>query len=598
LKVDQKVINSRCREFIRPLKRVPKIYGKRNFFVFDVETKVEADGTHRFLFAYVLEYRYAKKFEDLPLDEKINRCSKYHFFKTRTELTRFLFGINRREKGVRIKKIKKKSTRFIIGHNITYDMQFIDLEIARKDGFELKKFMQNPNYWVFYNKEKDIRVVFLDTFNFYKSSLENLFPKEKVKINFEEYDYNDLRLLKRRCKVDVFLTCKLAFDLKGVSASDMAFKSFREEKGIYIQKIETVIAKESYYGGRVECYVNNLRVEDVKYYDFNSLYPSVMKGNLFPVKYVQTLENPSFEVVKELIKRNFFIFAEIEVEVPNDVNIPPFPYRGKDEKLYFPTGRFTTCLAMPEIILGLELGYIKKFIKVEQYYADKIFDNYVDKYYRLRQENPDKKEFYKLHLNSLYGKFGQKEHMTSIINTDETSFIGLVQIEGEKYYIFKGYGFKSRTTETRKYNVAIASAVTSYARVKLYRLLREINFDVVYVDTDSVFTTRKLPTSNELGKLKLECEGTFLGFRAKCYIIKDKVKFKGARVSLQLLQNSTQEISVELKKFPTLKEFIKNGGVVKTLKVVKKFNLVDDKRKGKGITKPFDVEELLSKWEK
>jgi DNA polymerase elongation subunit (family B) len=458
--------------------------------------------------------------------------------------------------------------------------------------------MQNPNYWLFYNKEKDTRVIFLDTFNFYKSSLENLFPKEKVKIDFEKYDYRDLSLIKKRCKMDVFLTCKLAFDLKGVSASDMAFKVFREENKFYIEKIETPIAKESYYGGRVECYINNLCVEDVKYYDFNSLYPSVMKGNLIPIKYVQTLENPSFELVQELIKRNFFIFAEVEVDVDNNVKIPPFPYRGKDGKLYFPTGRFTTFLAMPEIILGLELGFIKRFLKVEQYYAKKIFDNYVDKYYRLRQENPDKKEFYKLHLNSLYGKFGQREHITSIINTDDTTFVGLIEIEGEKYYIYKGYGFKSEVTEKRKYNVAVASAITSYARVKLYRLMQSIDFDVVYCDTDSVFTTRKLETSNELGRLKLECEGTFLGFRAKCYVIKDKVKFKGGKVSLELLQRGGQEICVEIKKFPTLKEFIKNGGIVKTLKVVKKFNLIDDKRKGKGVTQPFNVMELVKKWKK
>jgi hypothetical protein len=580
------------------LKRVPKIYGKRNFYVFDVETKVEDDGTHRFLFAYVLEYRYSKKFENLPLDERIKKSSKFHFFKTKTELTRFLFGISKKEKSTRIKKIKKKSTRFIIGHNITYDIEFVDLEIARKEGFELKKFMQNPNYWVFYHKEKDIRVVFVDTFNFYKTSLEKLFPNQKIKIDFSTYDYKDLTLLKRRCKMDVFLTCKLAFDLKGISASDLAFKSFREEKGIYIQKIETPVAKESYYGGRVECYINNIRIENVKYYDFNSLYPSVMKGNLIPIKYIQTLENPSLEFVQELIKRNFFIFAEVEVEVPSDEKIPPFPFRGKDKKLYFPTGRFTTFLAQPEIVLGLELGYIKKFVKVEQYYAKKVFDNYVDKYYELRQKNPDKKEFYKLHLNSLYGKFGQREHLTSIINTDDTSFTGLIEIEGEKYYICKGFGFKSQVTEKRKYNVAVASSITSYARVKLYRTLKEINFNVVYVDTDSIFTTENLGTSKELGKLKLECEGTFLGFRAKCYIIEDKVKFKGGRVSLELLKNCGEEISVEMKKFPTLKEYIKNGGVVKTLKVVKKFNLVDDKRKGKGITRPFDVKELIEKWEK
>jgi len=576
------------RDLIRPLKRAVKSYGEKYFMVVDVETKVLEDGTHKFLFAYVLEYHPSKrKFKDLK--EKIEKCSKLHYFRSQERLTHFLFNPNK----------WTKKTRLIFGHNITYDLKFLKFDIPKKLGFKLKRFMLNPTFITFVNEKMDFRVTFLDTFNFYKTSLEKLFPNEKVLIDFKNYDYNNLSLLRKRCIVDVQLTARLVHDLKGISASDMSFKAFRERKGIYIQKIETEIAKKSYYGGRVECYINNLRVEDVKYYDFNSLYPSVMKNNLFPVKFIQSLDNPTIETVKELIKRKFFIFGEVEVEVPENVKIPPFPFRGKDGKLYFPVGKFTTFLALPEIQLGLELGYIKKFVKIELYYAKEIFTEFVEEYYRLRQEHPELKEYYKLILNSLYGKFGQREHKTQIIETDDTNFIGKIEFEEKQiYYIFNGYGFKTTVTEKRKYNVAIASAVTSYARVKLYRLMQNINFDVVYCDTDSVFTVKKLETSKELGALKLECEGTFLGFKAKCYLIKDKVKFKGGKVSLQLLNNCGEEIIIEMTKFPTFREFIKNKGTVKNVKIVKKFNLIDDKRKGKGPTKPFNVEELMKRWEK
>ena len=578
------------RELIRPLKRPIKPYGKRNFFVLDVETR-EINGEIKFLFAYVLEYRYRKRYEHLSVDEIIKKSSQYHFFTSKSELTKFLFGL-------KDKKIKKKSTRLIIGHNIEFDLKFVDFKIAAENGFTLKKFMLNPTYMVFYHEEKDIRVVFLDTFNFYKTSLEKLFPNEKVKIDFSVYDYSDLKKLKERCKMDVFLTAKLAFNLKGISASDMSFKVFRQKK-VYIQKIETEVAKKSYYGGRVECYVNSLRIENVKYYDFNSLYPSVMKGNLYPTKFIQEIENPSFDFVKTLIKKGFFIFAEVEVEVPENVKIPPFPFKGADGKLYFPVGRFTTYLAQPEIELGLQLGYIKKFIKVEEYFAQRIFDEFVEEYYRLRQEHPELKDYYKLILNSLYGKFGQREHETKIIEVNDVDFVGKIQDEsGESYYIFNGYGFKTKTVDKRKYNVAIASAVTSYARVKLYNEIRKIDFNVVYVDTDSIFTTEKLETSSDLGKLKLECEGEFLGFRAKCYIIKDKVKFKGAKVSLQLLQKCGEEIEVEVERFPTFRDYIKNNGVVKKIKVIKKFNLIDDKRKGRGLTKPLNIRELVQRWKR
>jgi len=586
MKTIQKV---KSREFIRPLKRIPKVYGEKHFFVFDVETKIEND-THNFVFAYALEYRPSKKkFNDL--NEKIKRCSKYHFFKSREELTKFLFAIN--VKGGK----KKKTTRTIFAHNLEYDIKFLRFDIVKKAGFELKKFMINPTYLVFVDKKRDLRITFIDTFNFYKTSLEKLFPNEKVSIDFEKYDYKDLSILKKRCKVDVFLTAKLVHDLKGVSASDLSFKIFRESN-VYVQKIETPLAKNSYYGGRVECYVNNLRIPNINYYDFNSLYPSVMKGNIFPIKYVQTIENPSIEFVKEVIKRNFFVFAEVEVNIPEDINIPPFPFKGEDNKLYFPVGKFKTVLAQPEIMLGLEKGFIEKFYKIEIYYAKEIFTDFVKKYYSLRQQNPGRKEYYKLILNSLYGKFGQREHETKLIQVEETDFIGDFEMEGEKYYVFNGYGFKTKVLEKRKYNVAIASAVSSYARVKLYKMMEKAKFNVVYCDTDSIFTTEILPTSEKLGDLKLECSGEFLGFRAKCYIIKDKVKFKGAKVSLNLLNKLPEKVVIELNKFPTLREYIKNKGVIKNVKVIKEFDLNDDKRKGKGVTKPYKVEELIRRWGK
>jgi len=584
MKTIQKV---KFREFIRPLKRIPKVYGEKHFFVFDTETKIEND-IHNFVFAYVLEYRPTKKkFNDL--NEKIKHCSKYHFFKSREELTKFLFGIN-------VKSGKKsKTTRLIFAHNLEYDIKFLRFDIVKKAGFELKKFMINPTYMVFVDKKRDLRVTFIDTFNFYKTSLEKLFPNEKVNIDFEKYDYKDLSMLKKRCKVDVFLTAKLVHDLKGVSAADLSFKTFRESK-IYVQKIETPIASKSYYGGRVECFINNLRIPNINYYDFNSLYPSVMKDNVFPIKYVQTIENPSVEFVKEVIKRNFFVFAEVEVNVPDSVNIPPFPFKGEDGKLYFPVGRFKTFLAQPEIVLGLEKGFIEKFYKIEIYFAKEIFTEFVNKYYELKQKYKERKEYFKLILNSLSGKFGQREHETKIIQIDETDFIGDFELENEKYYVFNGYGFKTKVLEKRKYNVAIASAASSYARVKLYKMMEKAKFNVVYCDTDSIFTSEILPTSDKLGDLKLECSGEFLGFRAKCYIISDKVKFKGAKVSLQLLSKIPEKIVVELKNFPTLRQYIKNKGVIQNVKVTKEFDLNDDKRKGKGLTKPYKVEELIERW--
>jgi hypothetical protein len=58
---------------------------------------------------------------------------------------------------------------------------------------------------------------------------------------------------------------------------------------------------------------------------------------------------------------------------------------------------------------------------------------------------------------------------------------------------------------------AISAHITSYARVKLWKVIsycRENDIKVYYCDTDSIFTNKPLPdflvSSTELGKMKLE----------------------------------------------------------------------------------------------
>ena len=79
---------------------------------------------------------------------------------------------------------------------------------------------------------------------------------------------------------------------------------------------------------------------------------------------------------------------------------------------------------------------------------------------------------------------------------------------------------ESELNVENKSNVAIASAVTSYARVHMLKLKKyciENNIKIFYFDTDSLFIDKPLPTSfitNNLGDLKLEYifkEAVFLG---------------------------------------------------------------------------------------
>lgn len=71
-----------------------------------------------------------------------------------------------------------------------------------------------------------------------------------------------------------------------------------------------------------------------------------------------------------------------------------------------------------------------------------------------------------------------------------------------------------------KTNVAIAAAITAYARIHMIPF--KLNRNVVYTDTDSIFTTQPLDSSligKELGLMKDELngkiiqEGYFLGIK-------------------------------------------------------------------------------------
>jgi len=117
------------------------------------------------------------------------------------------------------------------------------------------------------------------------------------------------------------------------------------------------------------------------------------------------------------------------------------------------------------------------------------------------------KTFWKLMMNTLYGKFGQTGGLTMIYDDREIEM----------------------ATETAHANVIWAAYVTAYARLHLLSLLRQAG-DVFYCDTDSVFTHAVLPTGGDLGQLKEE--GTYddvMFYGNKLYVLDGRAKAKGVR---------------------------------------------------------------------
>ena len=235
--------------------------------------------------------------------------------------------------------------------------------------------------------------------------------------------------------------------------------------------------RKGYYGGRVEVYRMGPVEGRTNHYDFNSLFPAVMRSAPYPdVNSWRVVTDPKFDLEG---------MAELTIDIP-PMHIPPLPYHGQGEIIY-PYGRIHGVWTYPEIRQALQDG--GKIVRVEQALEftklAKPFESFIDYCYDQRQkaQGPFENGFWKLLMNSTYGKFGQKGNLQMIYNDRD------FEIEAKASHA----------------NVIWSAYVTSHARVKLLNRMRECSY-VFYTDTDSIFTPDVLLTSPALGELKKEGE--------------------------------------------------------------------------------------------
>ena len=227
-----------------------------------------------------------------------------------------------------------------------------------------------------------------------------------------------------------------------------------------------------------------------------------------------------------------------------------------------------------ELKAAVEKGYkIRKIYLVHDYgsrVTSNMFTEYIDKWLRLKQQSSgwpshavteeqrlkyieeyEMKEGIKLNydevsrndglrlisklcLNSFWGKLGQRANMKQ--TEPVTSYQRLWELECDQKIKILGKTIVSpksvmvnyeyiNVEDSRPGNTspAIASFVTSYARLKLYELMEQVNTRpgrLLYVDTDSaIFVHAKddpiIPTGDYLGELTDEFEKDYAGFT--CY---------------------------------------------------------------------------------
>jgi len=295
--------------------------------------------------------------------------------------------------------------------------------------------------------------------------------------------------------------------LKSTIASQ-ALAIFRDEYEIEDRKLPVIspdieiFSRNAYKGGRTEIfrpYFNQKKGQSpLYYYDVNSLYPYVMKKNDYPTYfdyYTCELETGKLGIY------------HLQIEVPKTLKIPILGII-HEGKYIFPTGKIEGYWTTPEIKYAMKLGC--KILKINQGIifksGDKLFKNYVDKLYKIR-ENSNKKSvdnvLAKLLLNSLYGRFGlDREKETVVIDDGSEGLIPYIKFEIKKNVFIR---LAKKPIKIKSFNnVAIAAFVTAYARIHMHKIYQKCGNDLYYSDTDSIITTKKFPTSSKLGDLKLE----------------------------------------------------------------------------------------------
>ncbi len=273
-------------------------------------------------------------------------------------------------------------------------------------------------------------------------------------------------------------------------------------------------ARRAYYGGRCEPFALGFW-DCVNVYDFNSHYPAQMVGHDFP--------NPNTTIGPRQPGRLSWILenegcSDCTVDVPH-CKYPVLPYR-VGWQVFYPVGVFRGTWCHNELRYAISQGVRVKEVHATLYSEDTVrpFDGYVkdlwEKRKALKAQGSPRALIYKLLLNSLSGKFGQRVEG------------GLRELETMDAYERGGYRIGTEFMELRRtiyakvlipttripdYIIVPWSAyITAYARIDLHKRMLEAPGPVLYVDTDSIMCFSDLPTGEGLGDLSLQAKGAIV----------------------------------------------------------------------------------------
>ena len=519
--------------------------------------------------------------------------------------------------------ITPKQRLWIIARNMPFDFTIVKgWKFLRKAGYKLKFFHNAGLTTIITVQNSNSSICFIDSLNWFRESLAKTGERigiPKLKIDFETCTFS---FLSTYCKRDVEIELanyklfvkflhgnhisRLTYTIGSTAMAAYLLSHYHKTIYIHNNKEAIELERASYRGGRVECFqLGELKNGTYYIVDVNSLYPYVMRNNLFPCKYKEISHKITPNTLRSCLK-DYSVIAKVLINTPQPA------YAVKRERTIFPTGKFWVVLTTPELKFALDNNHILKIDWGVIYHQAPLFKTYVDKFYSLRQEFKstgvaEYVEICKLLLNSLYGKFGQKADIWEKIGVcpNEPDRVEVCYKRGSNHpfkirYLLGEIFESTGTVESFNSFPAISSQVTAYARMYLYKLMNIVQSgNYFYCDTDSLIINSKgldnlysLLHDTKLGYLKIEETTSFINIRGlKDYSTSNKNVLKGIRKSaIQIAPMVFQQ-----ERWPSFKGLLRTDDVntytistvTKTLSREYTKGYVD----GNGIVRPFVLSE-------
>lgn len=367
-------------------------------------------------------------------------------------------------------------------------------------------------------------VSFFDTLNHWKLSVEKMGERIGLKKLDSGGNYNNVEYCRRDTEITYKFVEKMLgyYQTLGVDASSTIgsttlklfrtkyhFKKFEE-----FDETEIEFMREAARGGRVEIFDTNPVWGRIRYFDFNSLYPSQM------LKPVPRLGSRYFTKVPHVDHCEGI--ADVTLRTPKSMAIP---YLGtiREGKFIFPLGTWRGRYTYFELREAAKLGYTFRVHTALEFAGrpQPTMRNFVLELYerrKLANESGDKllAETLKYLMNNLFGKWNQGNENTSVL-----PFVPGRLKPGDVYSPKNPEAIlrKIKTGYPPHTNVIWAAYITAYARDALWKALSKVNKRggrLIYCDTDSIIfdsTKSIFSNSTELGELKSEGEFCFAHFK-------------------------------------------------------------------------------------